>query len=488
MADSKSPRGTLSVARVVYLVIAAAAPLAAIVGTAPLAVLYGNGAGLPAAFAVGTIVMLCFSTGYAAMSKYVVNTGAFFTYIARGIGRPPAMAAAYLAVLSYVAAAIGLAGAFGYFVQIVLDTEGVRIAWEWPSAIALLTVGILGYRSLTLSSRILGLLMLVEFSMLLVFDLGVVAHKGAAALPATSFTPHAALAGSFGVGLMFALTNFIGVEGAALYSEETKDPKRAVGRATLISVISIGVFYVLTAWIIVGAAGPDRIHDEASRRLGNLVFDQAAMYVSPSLRDLMAVFLCTSVLASMLALHNSASRYLFVLGREQVLPAPLGRIHTRWNSPHVASLTVTAVCTVVVGLFAVGGLDPYLTLTASMTSLATLGIIILQAMAATAVVAFFVRMRTGVLAIVTSSIGAIGLTAAFVLVVSHFSEFTNTGNRYVTSAPWLLPIALAAGLIAAFYLRNRRPDIYRDLAQSTLRDPSPAPTETSPTPVATATD
>ena len=51
------------------------------------------------------------------MSRRVVNTGAFYTYVARGIGKPPAVGAAYLAVLSYTALTIGLAGAFGYFVS-----------------------------------------------------------------------------------------------------------------------------------------------------------------------------------------------------------------------------------------------------------------------------------------------------------------------------------------------------------------------------------
>src|SRR5215471_3031103 len=136
-------RRTLTTSRVVFVVIAAAAPMAAMVGNTPLALLYGNGPGLPVAYLVAAVALLCFSVGYAAMSRRVVNTGAFYTYVARGIGRPPAVGAAYLAVLSYTALTIGLAGAFGVFVHVVLDSVGVSVAWEIPSAIAIVFVGLM---------------------------------------------------------------------------------------------------------------------------------------------------------------------------------------------------------------------------------------------------------------------------------------------------------------------------------------------------------
>ena len=96
---------------------AAAAPLAAMVGNVPLALRLTDAPGLPGAFVLATIVLLCFSVGYGAMSRRVVNTGAFYTYVARGLGKPPAVAVALVAVLSYNAMAIGLTGGFGYFAQ-----------------------------------------------------------------------------------------------------------------------------------------------------------------------------------------------------------------------------------------------------------------------------------------------------------------------------------------------------------------------------------
>ena len=60
---------------------------------------------------------------------------------------------------------------------------------------------------------------------------------------------------ALGVSLMFGFTSFIGFESAALYGEETKDPERSIPKSLYISVSIVGVFYLFTSWIIVGAAG-----------------------------------------------------------------------------------------------------------------------------------------------------------------------------------------------------------------------------------------
>ena len=102
-------RRVLSTQRIVFLVVAAAAPLAAMVGTLPIALGRGNGAGVPGAFLLATITLFCFAVGYAAMSRRIVSTGAFFTYVAKGLGKPAGVAAAFIAVVAYAAYTIGMA-------------------------------------------------------------------------------------------------------------------------------------------------------------------------------------------------------------------------------------------------------------------------------------------------------------------------------------------------------------------------------------------
>ena len=64
---------SLTTTRIVFLVVAAAAPLAAMIGTVPLAFAIGTGAGVPAVFVFAGVTLLLFSVGYAAMSRHIVH-------------------------------------------------------------------------------------------------------------------------------------------------------------------------------------------------------------------------------------------------------------------------------------------------------------------------------------------------------------------------------------------------------------------------------
>jgi amino acid transporter len=464
-------RRVLSTGRVVFLVIAAAAPMAAMVGNVPLALIRGNGAGLPAAFTACTIVLLCFSVGYAAMSRRVVNTGAFYTYISRALGKPAGVSAAYVAVVAYTGLACGLAGAFGYFTRLVLLDSQVDLPWYLYSALAIVIVAALGYRSADLSAKVLGTLMVLEFAVLIVFDLIAVGKHGGSAIPALSFSPGTVFSGSIGIALMFTFTSFVGFESAALYGEETRDPERSIPRAIYIAVSAIGIFYIATSWIIVGAAGGKAAPAEAAQELGNLVFVLIDANGGTILYDLAAVLLCTSVLASLLALHNAASRYLFALGREHVLPSRLGDYHPRHQSPHIGSIVVSAVSVIVTVAFALAGADPYTVLATSLVGLGTLGVIALQAAASLSVIVFFAGRddRDVWRCIVAPAIGFAGLTAAFVLAVSNYSTLTGSDDKVIGAVPLLLVLAAAGGVVVARRLRTSSPAVYEAIAGSQLR-------------------
>ena len=97
--------------------------------------------------------------------------------------------------------------------------------------------------------------MIAEIAVLTVLDLAIIGHRGASALPVESMAPGNVFTGAIGVTMMFAFMSFIGFESAALYGEETRNPKRSVPLATYTSVIVVAVFYALTSWAAVGGVG-----------------------------------------------------------------------------------------------------------------------------------------------------------------------------------------------------------------------------------------
>ncbi len=72
---------------VMFMAVATAAPITAMVGNVPIAVGFGNGSHAPAGYLVATSCSSLFAIGYATMAKHLTATGAFYGYIAHGLGR-----------------------------------------------------------------------------------------------------------------------------------------------------------------------------------------------------------------------------------------------------------------------------------------------------------------------------------------------------------------------------------------------------------------
>ncbi len=469
--EQGKPRKLLTTPRIVFLVVAAAAPLAAMVGNLPIALGRGNGAGAPGAFLLASVTLFCFAVGYAAMGRRVVNTGAFYTYVAKGLGKPAGVAAAFIAVIAYLTFTVGLAAAFGYFVDLALSSAGVHGPWIAYVAVGVAVTGVLGYRSIDLSSHVLGVLMAAEIAVLAIFDVAVLLAKGLGGLPLVSFAPHAVFAPGFAIALMFAYTCFTGFESAALYGEEAHEPTRSIPRATFASVLLIGGFYLVTAWITIGAVGPDAAKPRALAEAGQLMFNLLGQFTSPVLAQIMGVLVCTSILASYLAIHNAASRYLFALSREKLLPGGLGKFHPTRYAPSNASAAVSVFTTIVAAGLALAGADPYRAAIPILIGLATLGVIALQAFAAIAIVAYFRARKASDpwRTLIAPAIGAVGLVLAMALVSLNFGLLTTSASSLVQALPLIYPVGGAAGVGFGLWLARAKPNVYAALAAADLR-------------------
>lgn len=106
-------RGNLGVPAIVFMVVAAAAPLGLIGGVVPLGLASGNGAGFPATFIASTVILLLFAVGFTALTPYVEDAGAFFSYVRKALGFPAGIGVAFVALISYVALEAGVYGLLG---------------------------------------------------------------------------------------------------------------------------------------------------------------------------------------------------------------------------------------------------------------------------------------------------------------------------------------------------------------------------------------
>ncbi len=458
-------RDALGTAGVVFLVLAAVAPLTGIVVIASLGIALGNGGGMPGAFLLAAAVLVLFGVGYAQMSKVVVGAGGFYVYVTHGLGRPLGLVAALVALLGYNCFVAGAVGTSGFFTaNVVEQVFGWHTPWQLWSLVSAVAVFLLGRRGIDVSAKVLGVSLVLEVAILLVLDVAVAVGTG---LDATAFAPGVVFSGSVGIAFLFAFNAFVGFEATGLFSEEAREPHRTIPRATYVAIVLIGVFAAVTTWAVVSATGVVQAGQAAQDHLstGDLVFSISQTYLGPFLTDVMMLLLVVSLFAALLALHNSATRYLFALGRARVLPHALGRTNGTNGAPYVASGVQIGFAALVAAVYAVAGLDPLADLTASMTGIGTLGVIVLQALAGVAVVAFFRRRRDPRIwrTAVAPGLGTLGLIAVTVLAVLNFPTLAGSDAPAIALLPWLLAVAVLGGLGLAAWLRSRRPEVYADL-------------------------
>lgn len=458
-------KGKLGVAGIVFFVVAAAAPLVGMTGAVPVAIVLGNGAAVPGAYLFAGITLLLFSVGYATMSQRVTNAGAFFAYVGRGLGQHAGVASAFVSILAYVAVQLAI---YGFLGAVVAGQFGLLPWWAW-ALVAWVLVTALSLLSVEVGAKLLGALMLLELVSLVIVSVAILADGGPEGLDfASSFAPDqvlvGGLAGVAGIAFAFAFASFIGFEATAIYGEESKDPKRAVPRATYLSVAIITVLFALTSFAMITGMGASAAVDktlEFSEGLANpaaVLLALATQYVGPWLATVMSILVLSSLFAGLLAFQNAAARYFFAMARGGVLPKSLSHTNSR-GAPSNASILTSVISGAVIVVFAIAQLDPVLALFSWASGLTVIAIVLIEILVCIAVIVYF-RKNKGTENVFQTTIAPIlaiiGLVLAEYLLMSRFAILAGTSAEGIdpTVTPWamsalgwvlvLLPFALLA--------------------------------------------
>ncbi|GGR88525.1 MULTISPECIES: APC family permease [Streptomyces] len=465
---------------VVFMAVATAAPITAMTGNLPIAVGFGNGTGAPAGYLFATLVLAVFSVGYVAMARRITAAGAFYGYISHGLGRIAGMASGMLAVLAYVVFEASIVGVFSYFARTtVRDQLGADLPWAGYAAAMLLVTAVLSYFDINLTAKALGVLLVAEIAVLFAVATAVLLRGGGPdGIPVAPVNPKNAFTGaSAGLGLFFAFWSWVGFESTAMYGEESRDPKRVIPRATLISVIGVGLFYIYVSWMTIAGNGLDgAVRVSAGASPLDLFFDPARGFIGAWAVDAFQWLLITGSFACGMAFHQCAARYLYAIGREGFLHPALGRTHPRHGSPYLASFTQSVIAVVIVGAFWATGQDPYIHLYTLLAILGTMAILIVQTLCSFAVIGYFRRNhpedRHWFRTLTAPLLGGLGMTAVVVLLVVNMDTAAGTaaGSLFFEAIPWIVGLVFFGGLGLGLYLRARRPERYEVIGRIVLED------------------
>ena len=465
--------GRLGTTSLVFMIIAASAPLTVLAGGVPTNFGVSGLLGVPWGYLALGIILVFFAVGYGIMSSKIQNSGAFYAYVSEGLGNRQGIAAAILALVSYNMMQVGLYGIFGFsLANLINGWFGTTISW-WVAALAgWLLVAVMGVGNVDFSAKVLGVLVALEFIVVAgvsLLSLGV-APEG---ITVETMRPSQFFTDGIGVLLAFGIAAFMGFESGAIYSEEARDPERTVPKATYVAVGTIARCYAFSAWAFAPGVGPSEIIDKAIELGPDLVFVWLGDY-SPFAANVANLLFVTSLIAALVAFHNAAARYFFSLGRSRVLPKRFAASSTK-GAPIAGSLTQTLLAVVVIAGFAVAGngsdmgeLVPVLPLFTWLTNAAAFGLVFLLAVVSVSIMVWLNKQEKNYslfTRVIAPLVSACGLVAVFVLVLMNFPLMI--GDTGPDALVWVMPgIIIASGLVGLAwgeYLKHRKPHIYASL-------------------------
>lgn len=458
----------LGVAAVVFFVMSAAAPLTVVAGVVPTGLAVTGLTGISIAFIAVALVLAIFSVGYVAMARHISNAGAFYAYVSRGLGRPVGVGASWVALLAYNMFQVASYGGFGAIAQpLFQDWFGVDIPWWGLALVAWLMVAILGVRDVAVNGKVLATLLVAEIALTVVFSIAEILSDGFQASSAPVDVTQLTGAGA-GALLVMAITGFVGFEQSVVFSEESRDPKRTVPRATYIAIALIAVLYAFASWAMISAAGADQVVARSGEEGPELFFNLAAGPLGSIALHLGHILFLTSLIAAMISFHNIISRYMFSLGREGVLPRLFGKTVPGTGAPKNGSLAQSAVGLTVIVAYAVAGWDPLVQLFFWGGTGGGLGVLLLITLTSFAVIGYFARNPEGedvLHRVVAPVVGSVLLIVVSYLALDNIATLLGVepGSTTAIVVPSSFGVVLVLGIIWGLFLRGSRPQVYNGI-------------------------
>lgn len=298
--------------------------------------------------AAGIAIALLGNT-LAQFSRAQPSAGGFITFVGKSFGPTSAVVTAILAGVGYMIAMASVVAMSGGFTSIIIEHYlGVNVPWIVFTLIFTAFAIFMMVRGVAVSTKLAGLFFGIEMFVLVVVSVvTIVKHAGHLSL--TPFQPSHLTGGFSGLaaGFPLAIYLFIGWENSAALAEETDNPRRNVGRAVFISVITMVLSYILFSYATVAgfgydvqklSAAPIPFIDVADRTLG--FFAVLAYFAG-----------FTSTLGCLIAGTNSQARLVFNAGREGLLPRFMGRVNHSRRTPMNAIITFVVISMCIIGVW-----------------------------------------------------------------------------------------------------------------------------------------
>lgn len=156
-------------------------------------------------------------------------------------------------------------------------------------------------------------------------------------------------------GISIAALNFLGFDGISTLAEETERPEKNIGRGILIALGIIIVCFVAQTYIA-SLIQPDWA-SWSEEHANNAFFYGCQLIGGDIFMKIMLVINIVAIgIANIMNAQLAASRLLYSMGRDKVIPSIFGKVHPKYKTPWVGSIFIGAVALVLVAILGMADL------------------------------------------------------------------------------------------------------------------------------------
>ncbi|TDK59880.1 APC family permease [Bacillus salipaludis] len=286
---------------------------------------------LPTAYAIALIVMLFTAYSYAELVKAFPNAGAAYTFAQKSISPHLGFLVGWTIILDYV---------FSPMISSLLNAIALHAmfpsvpmsVWIISFIVIITIVNILGIKLAANFNTILLLLQVFSFVLFLILSIkGIFAGRGAGTLFSTVpfYDSHIKVPTLLSI-IPILCFSFLGFDAVTTLSEETKEPRKTLPRAIYIITLIGGFMFISGTYVLQliypafqSFKNPESAYIDIAMYVGGNIFTSVFNAIG-----------LTAAFASAVASGTSASRILYAMGREDVLPKKIfGYLSPKYRTP-----------------------------------------------------------------------------------------------------------------------------------------------------------
>jgi putrescine importer len=303
---------------------------------------------VPLAYIFALVAMLLTAFSYARFSRQTEKPGSAYTYTAESCGAKAGFFVGWCSLLDYILLPLVNALLAGIYLEAVIPSIPY---WMWVTLFAGLVTLINCFRinflaNLSLVFVIAPLLLMVLFIYLVIRGVGEGQGYEHVLTLAPLFNGDSSILPLI-AGASILCFSFLGFDAVTTMSHETRDPKRTIPRAVMLTTLVGGIIFLTASWFI-------QLYFPSNVRFNNPdeALPEIVLYVGGALFQ--SVFLCAQIMntfASGLATHASASRLIHIMGKDGIFhKETFGQVHSKLGTPLYAVLLVGLISLTAIAL------------------------------------------------------------------------------------------------------------------------------------------